>query len=209
MADIIEAYYDNSLDNIGKKDSFSWYGPQWASAATAPSRGWKTWPTEGGIRCPCVVRYPPLNAVPNAISHSFTTVMDLFPTVLELAGVPDHEGLFKGREVERLRGRSWLSHLGSQDYCKTTVHDEQAHVHGWELLGLRAIRRGPFKAIWMHEPRGRGEWELYNVEADPAESQDLAAQQPELMKEMIAHWEEYYAETGMIDYPFEFVVAKA
>lgn len=38
-ADIINTYYDNSLNNIGEQDSFVWYGPRWASAATAPSRG--------------------------------------------------------------------------------------------------------------------------------------------------------------------------
>jgi hypothetical protein len=40
MADVINVYFSNKLENIGNKDSFTWYSPEWASAATAPSRGW-------------------------------------------------------------------------------------------------------------------------------------------------------------------------
>lgn len=203
MADIIKVYYNNSLDNIGNHDSFVWYGPRWASAATAPSRGWKAWPTEGGIRCPCIVRYPGFNNASKAITHKFTTVMDILPTVLELAGIAQPEGKFHGREIVPIRGKSWKSHLSS-DLEDTSVHDEDAHVHGWELVNLRAIRRGNWKAVWMHEPRGKGEWELYNMAKDPGELIDLAQSEKEIMKELIGHWERYYAETGMFEIPFEF-----
>ncbi|TPX19121.1 uncharacterized protein E0L32_011194 [Thyridium curvatum] len=204
MARIIEEFYDNSLDNIGNRDSFVYYGPRWACAATAPSRGFKCRPTEGGIRCPCIVRYPPFGNAPAAISHKFTTVMDLLPTFLELAGVPLPGATFHEREVVPVRGKSWRAHLASKDYESTEVHDENYHVHGWELVNLRAIRRGNWKAVWMHPPRGTGEWELFDLSKDPAESKDLSQEQPELMKEMLEHWERYYAETGMFDIPFEF-----
>lgn len=131
MADIINTYYDNSLDNIGKKDSFTWYWPRWASAATPPSRGWKTWPTEGGIRCPCIVHYPPLQKCQeNAITHSFTTVMDIFPTILELSGVQHPSHTIHDRDIVPVRGRSCVSRLSTEDLSRTAVHDEDAHVHG-------------------------------------------------------------------------------
>ena len=89
---IVSEFYDNSLDNIGNRNSFVYYGPRWAQASTAPSRMYKGgygvphwltlpgWTTEGGIRCPCIVRYPLLNASDgvNRISHAFTTVMDIW-----------------------------------------------------------------------------------------------------------------------------------
>lgn len=209
MADVINTYYNNSLENIGERDSFVWYGPEWASAATAPSRGWKAWPTEGGIRCPCIVRYPRFNSLPEAVTHCFTNVMDILPTVLQLAGVLPVGSNFHDREVVPVKGKSWVPHLSSKDYSETSVHDESEHVHGWELIGLRAIRKGPWKAVWMHPPRGTGEWELFNVLEDQAESKDLASQEPEKLKELIGCWEEYYAETGMFDYGFEFRMAKA
>lgn len=209
MAAIINKHYNNEFENIGRKDSFVWYGPEWASAATAPSRGWKCWPTEGGIRCPCIVRYPGFGSSPSAVSHSFTTVMDILPTVLELAKIPPVGSTFRGREIVPVKGKSWVPHLTSDDYTNTSVHDENEHIHGWELVGLRAIRKGPWKAVWMHPPRGSGEWELFNLDQDQAESNDLSKSEPNKLVELIRCWEEYYAETGMFDHGFEFRAAKA
>lgn len=76
---VVEKYYDNSLANIGNVDSFVWYGARWAAAATAPSKGFKTYTFEGGIRCPCIVRYPKLQRPSSNgnngshVSHQFTT----------------------------------------------------------------------------------------------------------------------------------------
>ena len=168
MTDVIK------LDNIGNKDSFTWYGPEWASAATAPSRGWKTWPTEGGIRCPCLIGYPAFNAAPTSISHKFMTVMDLLPTMLELVEIPPVGNLFHDRQVVPVKGKSWVSHLSSRHFEATPVHDEDAHVHGWELIGLCTIRKRKWKAVWI-PARGKGLWELYQIEDDQAEAQDLSA----------------------------------
>ncbi|KAH6662288.1 alkaline-phosphatase-like protein [Halenospora varia] len=201
MSAIFEKYYNNSLNNIGEPDSFVWYGPRWASAATAPSRGIKSWITEGGIHCPCLIRYPPFHPAPAAITHSFTTVMDILPTVLSLAGLEHPGTTFQGREVVPVRGKSWVPHLTSPDYSKSSVHGEDVHIHGWEFLDQRAIREGKWKAVWMTKPRGKGDWELYKVEEDPGELHDHAEEQPELLQRLVFHWEQYYAETGMIPTP--------
>ncbi|KAH9234231.1 hypothetical protein K456DRAFT_1834896 [Colletotrichum gloeosporioides 23] len=210
FAGVIQKYYDNSLDNIGEKSSFSWYGARWACAATAPSRGSKCWITEGGIRCPCLIRYPPFQAKEEAITHRFTTVMDILPTILEMAQVQHPGTSFRGREVVIPRGKSWVSHLSSPDYCAadSTVHGEDVHVHGWELFGLRAIREGKWKAVWLNKPRGKDDWELYDVEKDPAEMNDVSDKEPEVMRRLVNHWERYYAETGMTQTP-EFPITKA
>lgn len=76
---ILKRYYNNQLDNIGNHDSFVWYGPRWAQAATAPSRLYKMYSTEGGIRVPMVVRYPPAWRK-QEIVKAFATCMDIAPT---------------------------------------------------------------------------------------------------------------------------------
>ena len=53
---VCRKYYDNKLENIGNHNSFVWYGPRWAQASTAPSKLYKMYSTEGGIRVPFVVQ---------------------------------------------------------------------------------------------------------------------------------------------------------
>ncbi|KAL9574581.1 hypothetical protein ACKAV7_001446 [Fusarium commune] len=202
---IISKYYNNLIDNMGMADSYIWYGPEWACASMAPSRGFKTWITEGGIRCPCLVRYPPFSKAGGSHTDSFCTVMDILPTVLDLAGVPLPGSRFRGREVFPVRGSSWVSHLEDQS---PAFHDEEKEITGWELFGLRAIREGHWKALYMTAPRGKDKWELYNLKNDPGELHDLADNNPDIMDRLINLWEIYYSETGMFDPGHEFGVTK-
>ncbi|KAJ4126225.1 hypothetical protein NW765_002008 [Fusarium oxysporum] len=202
---IINKYYNNSIDNMGMADSYIWYGPEWACASMAPSRGFKTWITEGGIRCPCLVRYPPFSKAGGSHTDSFCTVMDILPTILDLAGVPLPGSKFRGREVFPVRGSSWVSHLEDQ---APAFHDEEKEITGWELFGLRAIREGRWKALYMTAPRGKDKWELYNLKNDPGELHDLADNNPDIMDRLINLWEIYYSETGMFDPGHEFGVTK-
>lgn len=198
MEKVIGEFYNNSMENIGNADSFVWYGPRWACAATAPSRGFKMMITEGGIRCPCIVRYPKFGGSSQGrVSHDFTTVMDVLPTFLEMAGVTHPAPTFRGREVVTPRGRSWVSFLeGKAD----SVHENGTQdVTGWELFGRRAIRRGHWKAIFEPAPQGTEEWELYNLSEDQGELHNLAEKEPKILAELLEEWEKYFAETGMYD----------
>ncbi|TPX09885.1 uncharacterized protein E0L32_008907 [Thyridium curvatum] len=208
---LIETHYNNELANIGNRDSFTWYGASWACASMAPSRGFKTWITEGGIRCPCLVRFPPVvaGAARGTHTNTFTTVMDVLPTFLELAGVAHPAPSFRGREVVPVRGKSWVGHLRGADYAASpAVHDEDTAVTGWELFGLRAIREGKWKAIYMTPPRGNEQWELYDMEADPGEIHDRAGEEPEVLERLVQHWNVYYNEVGMFDPDVTFHVVK-
>ena len=82
MIQHLQKYYNNSLENLGNGDSFIWYGPRWAQAATAPSRLYKAYTTEGGVRVPFLAKFPTglSNIKPGTITHKFSTVMDLAPT---------------------------------------------------------------------------------------------------------------------------------
>ncbi|KAH9909151.1 putative arylsulfatase [Xylariomycetidae sp. FL2044] len=197
--DIVRKFYDNSLDNIGNHNSFVWYGPQWAGAATAPSRGAKSHSTEGGIHCPCIVRYPPSLKASGTISDTFTTVMDIMPTILDLAGVKKPGPLFRGRGVMPLRGKSWrplLENPGGEPIIRIYEKDD---IIGWEQLGVAAVRVGNWKALFLPPPKGPGKWELYDLSTDLGEVHDLAGRYPEKLKEMLEHYETYFQETGMFD----------
>ena len=83
LSERIRGYYDNSLENIGAYDSSVRYDPRWGQAATAPFRLYKLYTTKGGVRVPCTSSFP---AFKPAIGNAFTTVMDITPTILEMAG---------------------------------------------------------------------------------------------------------------------------
>ncbi|KAK8126350.1 arylsulfatase [Apiospora kogelbergensis] len=194
LQDMIEKFCNNSLENIGNHDSFVWYGPQWAGAATAPSRGAKAYTTEGGIHCPCIIRYPPLVKAADAgtITDTFTTVMDILPTMLELAGV-EHRTPFRGRDVEPVRGKSWTPLLRDPTNESLVIYDPEAAADavGWEQLGVAAVRLGDWKALFLPPPKGPGRWELYDLATDLEPSGKL--------RELLHHYETYYHETGMFD----------
>ena len=170
-----------------------WYGPRWAQAATAPSRLHKAFTTEGGIRVVGFVTWPGF-ARQGEIGTAFSTVMDIAPTVLELAGAAHPGTAYQGREVEPMRGRSLVAYLsGAAD----TVHDADTGT-GWELFGRRAIRQGDWKALLLPAPYGPGTWQLYDLSADPGEIDDLAAARPEKLAELLGLWDRYVEENGVI-----------
>jgi arylsulfatase len=189
----IEKYCDNSLDNLGRPTSFIWYGPRWAQAATAPSRLHKAFTTEGGIRVVGFVTWPGF-ARQREIGTAFVTVMDVAPTVLELAGAAHPGTAYRGREVVPMRGRSLVGYLSG---ATEAVHDAVTGT-GWELFGRRAIRQGDWKALHLPAPYGPGTWQLYDLSADPGEINDLAASQPDKLAELLALWDRYVEETGVI-----------
>jgi arylsulfatase len=186
--------YDNSPENIGRANSYVWYGPRWAQAATAPGRLYKAYTSEGGIRTPAFIRYPGFKRQ-SAVSHSFADVMDITPTILDLAQVTHPGSSYKGRPITGLRGHSWLDYLQEKD---DTIHPAD-HVSGWELFGRRAIRQGEWKAVSIQQIFKPAKWELYNLEEDPGETNDLAAKHPERLKILLTHWDEYARTTGVIE----------
>lgn len=195
LMDHISKYYNNALSNVGMHDSFVWYGPRWAQAATAPSRLYKAYTTEGGVRVPCVIRHPPSHGdKAGSIQEEFATVMDIAPTVLALASIDHPAPSFHNRQVVPMRGKNMVPWLGSN---ADSVHSPDESF-GWELCGRAAIRKGNWKADFIPEPKGTSAWQLYDLSKDPGEVDDLAEQHPDILAELLVHWERYCAETGVI-----------
>jgi arylsulfatase A-like enzyme len=192
----IEKHCDNSLDNLGRPTSFIWYGPRWAQAATAPSRLHKAFTTEGGIRVVGFITWPGF-ARQRQIGTAFATVMDIAPTVLELAGAAHPGTAYRGREVAAMQGRSLVAYLAGDTEA---VHDADTGT-GWELFGRRAIRQGDWKALHLPAPYGPGTWQLYDLSSDPGEIDDLAASRPDILAELLELWDRYVKHNGVIPEP--------
>ncbi len=184
---------DNSTANIGKPGSFIEYGPGWAQVGMSPFKLYKSFMYEGGISVPAIAWGPGIRG--GSVKREFAHVMDVAPTIFELAGAKHPGTEYNGREVLPLRGKSMLPYL--QGKAKQVRGKDDAI--GWELGGRKALRKGDWKIVYANQPWGTGDWELYNIARDRTESRNLAASQPAKLKEMLAEWKRYVAETGTLE----------
>ena len=141
-----------------------------------------------------MVKLPGAASNPGGINHSFFHVRDILPTLLEAAGLeaPSQIG---GREVAALQGSSVLELFAGE---VQTAYAGAAQV-GYELFGLKAFFAENWKILWMPPPLGPGEWQLYDLSLDPGETRDLAGDFPERLANMIALWEQYTIDNGVLD----------
>jgi arylsulfatase len=182
----------NPYPYMGTANSFIAYGPQWAHASSAVNSLYKGYSAEGGIRCPLIIKMPGQQKG-NQMSIAFTTIMDLAPTFLEIAG-GTYPSSFEGKQLTPFRGESLLPFLNGR---KKYVHNED-YVMGWELFGRCAIRKGKWKITKIERPFGKGIFELFDLQNDPTESADLSARYPNKYQEMLQHWKEYVKDNGVI-----------
>jgi arylsulfatase len=183
----ISESFDNSLDNIGRKNSYVFTGPSWAHVSSLPFKWYKAFSTEGGVRCPSFITYPGWTQNSGKITNEIISVMDIAPTILDLAGVTHPGNEFEDREIYPMDGISLLGWLeGKQDSVRD---DDEAHC--WELYGRIGVRKGDWKAEWYDSPYGTEAWELYHIINDPAEQINLAKDYPEKLKELKTEWDNY------------------
>jgi arylsulfatase len=185
------AQFDNSVDNLGHPMSHYAYGLGWGSASAGPLDLFKMTVAEGGIRTPLLIAGPNVNG--SRQIDAFAYVWDLMPTILDYAGI-EHGTTFQGRDVEPMRGRSLRGVLsGATD----TVYAADEYVGG-EMQNGKWMRQGRYKAVTVSPPYGPGVWHLYDVVNDPGETSDLAAENPEKLKELKDAWDRYAQDVGVI-----------
>lgn len=188
---------DNSIDNMGRPGSFIEYGPGWAQVGMTPLTMYKSFMYEGGISVPAIVWAPGAGLVKGQ-RKGFGHVMDIAPTLYELAGAP-HPGPSNngGREILPVKGRSLVAYLRGQQASAYGPND----AIGWELGGRKALRKGYWKIVYANQPWGKGRWELYDLANDRTELQDLADRRPAKLAELVEDWKRYVAENGVIEIP--------
>lgn len=198
-----EACCDDDLEAMGSPDSYLMLGPAWARVAAAPFRMFKGFVSDGGVRVPAFVHYPGRIPAGRIVTEP-ASVIDLVPTLLELAGLPHPGPQFQGRDILPVQG---VSLAGLVDGRTESVRGAEAAL-GWEIFGKRGLRQGRWKILWEtadarwwdSDALGirRGAWQLYDLESDPAETIDRAADHPERLQAMIRLWEAYAQENGVV-----------
>jgi arylsulfatase len=188
----VENNSDNRFENWGRQFSRIAQGAGWAQASSTPFRLFKAFIAEGGIRSPLIIRGPGVGRAGEKVT-AVAHVMDIAPTLLDVAGA-SYLSTYDGREVVPMRGTSMASLLAGQ---ANFVHRDDEPI-GWEFFGWRAIRMGNWKATWIVAPFGVSDWQLYDLATDPGESRDLADQRPEKMEQLVALWEAYAKDVGVV-----------
>lgn len=194
IANHVGTKYDHSLENLGRGNSYVMYGKNWASASETPLFRHKFTGFEGGVHVPAFVYYPKM-VTPGTRNHGTGHVIDVYPTLLELAGA-EHPGTsYRGQEVLPVKGKSLIPLITGQ---VDEIHDS-AEVLGWELFGQRSVRQGDWKLVWDNSvPEKERRWSLYNLADDPFEQHDLSENMPGKYAEMITNWDVYAKENGVI-----------
>jgi arylsulfatase A-like enzyme len=189
----VSNFAENGHNSIGRKGTYTEYGPAWAQVGMTPFRLYKGWVSEGGTRSPLIVSGPGVQGSGELNKEAVLHVMDIVPTVLEMANV-QHPSTFKGRKIEPIQGKSWAKMLAGTSQSPRTADDWL----GWELFGNGAIRQGDWKITRLYEPVGTWDWQLFNLAEDLGEQNDLSDKFPEKRQELIALWDEYVEMNGVI-----------
>ena len=172
------------LHEIGGPRSASNYPWGWAQAGNTPLRWYKQNTHGGGVRVPLIAHWPQGITDRGAIRHQFHHVTDVVPTVLETLGV---------EPPQQRRGQNQIPIAGASfayafDEPNSPTPKEAQY---FEMIGHRGIWADGWKAVTRHR-RGTewsdDEWELYHVDEDFSESNNLAKAEPERLRALIDRW---------------------
>ena len=178
----------------GGPDTYPHFHAGWALAGNTPFQYFKQIVHRGGIQDALVVSWPAGIKSKGEIRNQYHHITDIGATILDVTGTPFLEEL-DGEWQMPLDGKSMAYSFDNPE--APTNHPEQYY----ELFGNRAIYKDGWKAVTIHANRMPWElnkvspfeddvWELYNIDEDFSESNNLAEQHPEKLEELKARWDE-------------------
>jgi arylsulfatase len=173
------------LDEAGGPSTDPHYPMGWAMAGNSPLKRWKQDTHAGGNTDPFIVSWPAKIKDGGAIRRQYHHLVDVVPTILDATGLPAPSSV-NGVKQMPLHGVS-MAYTFTDANAKT--HKKSQY---YEMLGSRAMWADGWTAVTWHEkdtPWEDDKWELYHTDADFTEANDLAAKNPEKLKELIALWE--------------------
>lgn len=183
---------DDSFETMGDGASYVFYGPHWAAAGSAPYRLHKGAVTDGGTRVPALIAGASIERS-GVSTDARATVMDVVPTLLEIAGIPAASEV-DGRPVAAITGKSMMPVIAGK---ADRVHPADETI-AFELHGQRSVVMGDWKLVFLPAPMSSGAWELFDLVADPGERRNIGDQHPEIRARMIAAWDQYAAQTRVL-----------
>ena len=178
------------LDQMGQPGTYHHYGTGWANACGTPFSYYKHYSFEGGISMPCIVKYGNNISDKGSINHTPLHITDVMATAVELANAK-YPSKYQGRKILPLEGRSILPILKNEAIEDKYIFNEHE--------GNRMVRYGDWKLVSAH--CHKDEWELYNIAEDRTEQHNLAADNPEMVKEFEKKYFEWAERSYVMYFP--------
>jgi arylsulfatase A-like enzyme len=180
------------LDDLGGPKTYNHYANGWAMAFNTPFKMWKRYEFNGGTCDPCIISWPAGTKARGEIREQYHHAIDIVPTILDVLGVDAPETI-KGHVQSPFDGVSMRGSI--DDPSAPSARKTQFYA----MLGSRSIWHEGWKAVTTHPTlAGWGhfnddEWELYHTDVDRAELNNLAAQHPDKVRELVNIW---FSEAG-------------
>jgi arylsulfatase len=176
----------------GDADTYISYDDSWANASNTPFRMFKHWINEGGISTPLIVSWPAGIQAKGEFRRQPGQLVDIMATLADLCKA-EYPEEFNGNMIIPMQGMSLVNSFNSDKVVDRTLY--------WEHEGNRGIRKGNWKLVseaWQVpqaldslEVLPADFWELYDIEKDRSEQNNLSAKYPEMVKEMASKWQDW------------------
>ncbi len=186
----------------GPDDGYTAYGRNWANASNTPFREYKHWVHEGGIATPLIVHWPEgIRSKQGSLIETPAHLIDIMATCVEVSAAK-YPSEYKGNSITPLEGKSLLPLFNH-----TPIKERELF---WEHEGNRAVRSGKWKLVskvsnvaYKNAPEELpiDQWELFDMELDRTETNNLASTYPEVVKDLSKKWLLWAKHTGVLPFP--------
>ncbi len=172
----------------GPADTYIAYGKAWANASNTPFRLYKHWVHEGGISTPLVAHWPGGIKAQGELRAQPGHLIDIMATCVDLSGA-NYPAEYKGNKIYPMEGRSLAPAFDNKPIEREAIY--------WEHEGNRAVRKDNWKLVSRHP----GQWELYDLDADRTELNNLADKHPQKVAQLKTLWESWAKRVGVQPWP--------
>ena len=169
------------IGSVGRYTSLSL---SWANVSDTPFRLYKSNSHEGGISTPLIVYWKGKILNPGSITDFPSHLIDIMPTILETTGA-NYPEMYDNENINPVDGVSLLPLINGAE----AVRIEPLF---WQWQNGKAIRKGKWKLV----SDNKGPWELYDMEIDQTETNDLIDDFPDVAKELEVDWENWINESS-------------